>query len=128
MKIIDNPFKPGARVAISTRYTNEVHESFVEKLYKSGRFTLRGSAQQWKPYCWGVDQAWSATETGSGYVRGHLKIWDETTDAEITSRIAEQKLRARWDKIRHRVGSVDRKNVTEEVCDAIEAALTKVKS
>lgn len=85
----DHPFKPGTRVAVSEgRYTGGYREAFVDRVYKTGRFTLVGDPdrKQWTARKWsgfGSGPAiWQAS--GSSY-SGSLKIWDETTDAEITA-------------------------------------------
>jgi hypothetical protein len=121
----EHPFVPGARVAVSIRFSDEVRESFVDKVYKSGNFTLRGSNQQWRPWCsdWS-DKRWHATATGSGWDRGSLQLWDETTDAEISARVAATNLKNRWRAIRQKVDNL--KTPTIELCDAIETALNGV--
>lgn len=85
----DHPFRPGTRVAVSEgRYTGGYREAFVDKVYKTGRFTLVGdpARKQWTarmraPYGGGV-AVWAAYDSGHF---GALKIWDETTDAEIAA-------------------------------------------
>jgi hypothetical protein len=121
----EHPFRPGARVAVSERYSDEVSEAFVEKVYKTGNFTLRGSKKQWRPwqYNWGDTSRWSATETGSGWSRGRLDLWDETTDAELSAKIAEKHLKTRWREIKGKLDAV--KHPTPTLCDAIEAALSQ---
>lgn len=120
----DNPFVPGARVAVYDRYGDGVREAFVEKVYKNGNFILCGSSQQWRPWrsSYG-DQRWSATETKSGYNRSRLDLWNKTTDAEITARLVAVQLKARWRCIR--VGIDDVKEPTTELCDTIKAALVE---
>lgn len=79
----EHDFKPGTRVAVNSRWSDgDLYEGFVDKLYKSGRFTLRGSAQQWKAYR-DNGEPWQAMETGSGRHRRTLRIWTDETDAEI---------------------------------------------
>ena len=132
MSKTEHPFVPGARVAVSEKYSDNrlltkksaayVTESFVEKVYKSGNFTLRGSKQQWSPWqsTWG-DKRWSAIETGSGYHRRRLDLWDETTDREIKDKIDEQNVKRRWRDIRSKIDNT--KEPTAALCDAVEAAL-----
>lgn len=122
----ESPFKSGARVAIYGRYSrNEVHESFVDKVYKNGNFTLRGSPQQWRPSGLTFGR-WYANETGSEWTHVHLILWDEAADAEIKEKIVEAKLKQRWRDIRFKIDRL-RKHPDETVCDAIEAALALVK-
>lgn len=94
----DHPFKPGTRVAVSEgRYTGGYREAFVDKVYKTGRFTLVGdlARKQWTPRLWGFcgpnPPTWEAWNSGGGAT---IKIWDETTDAEITA-ANEERDRAR---------------------------------
>ena len=121
-----SPFVPGARVAVTERFGNAMTEAFVEKVYKSGNFTLRGSNQQWKPWksTWSNEPRWSAVETGSGYSRRRLDLWDETTDAEITEKIETERTRQRWRALRVKIEAV--RNPTPAFCDALEAALCAI--
>lgn len=119
----ENPFIPGARVAVGEKYGDGVTEGFVEKVHKSGRFTLKGSAQQWKPWksTWSSGPRWSATETGTGWGRRSLDIWDDETDKEITARIDAHKARLKWRDLRSKLSNV--REPTVALCDAVEAAL-----
>lgn len=118
-----HPFVPGARVAVRERYGNDITEGFVDKAYKSGRFTLRGSSQQWRPWQTHLgDRTWSATETGSGWGRRSLDIWDESTHTEICAQIDAKRARNRWGNIRRKIEGV--RDPTNALCDAIEAALS----
>jgi hypothetical protein len=124
----ESPFVPGARVAVSQRYSDEITESFVEKVYKNGNFTLRGSKQQWKPWShtWSKIQRWSASETGGDRHRKRLEFWDDATDKEIRAKLDEQAVKRRWRDIRSKIDGT--KYPTAAMCDAIEAALTVVDS
>lgn len=119
----ESPFIPGARVAVSERWGDGVTEAFVDKTYKGGNFTLRGSKQQWRPWksTWSSGPRWSATETGSSYNRGRLDIWDAAADKEITERIEAHKAKIRWRKLISKVEAVQ--DPTAALCDAVEAAL-----
>lgn len=120
----EHPFVPGARVAIHDRFGDGMREGFVEKVYKTGNFTLRGSSQQWRPWdcSWSQEKRWSATSTGSsGWDRRRLDLWDETTDKEISDKIAASLLKDRWNKLRRRVEAV--KGPTVDFCDAVDKAL-----
>jgi hypothetical protein len=116
-----SPFIPGARVAISNRFRDGYTEQFVDKVHKSGRFTLRGSAQQWRP--WQTCDGWHATQTGEGWTRDRARIWDETTDAEISESNAAAKRKARAINLRRRFDSVPPDKFTETMLAAIEAVL-----
>ena len=120
----DHPFVPGARVAIYDRWdNNRVTEGFVDKVYKTGNFTLCGDKQQWSPYRAGSDDRpkWRAVETSGGYSRRRLDLWDETADAEITAKVEASKARDRWRKLIVRIERV--KEPTAALCDAVEAAV-----
>lgn len=125
----DSPFKPGARVAVNVRCSDDVRESFVEKVHKNGNFTLHGSSQQWRPSGGPsvLSARYHAFETRSGYSRGHLILWDEAADVDITAKIAATKLKNRWRDIRNKIDQL-RECPNEATCDAIEAALALVKS
>lgn len=127
-----SPFVTGARVAVQSRYNDNVTEGFVDKVYKTGKFTLRGDTskppQQWRPSYHrgygGTDKIiHDARETGGGYGRRTLKIWDADTDSEIQERIAATKRRARLLEVRARVDDLREGEVTDVMLDAIEAAL-----
>ena len=122
----ESPFIPGARVAImsSSVYHADVREAFVDKVHKSGNFTLRGSRQQWRP--WGpstYQTEWRAIETGEGYSKRKLVIWDDSTDAKIQEQKAEIKRNQRCHEIRDRVSSLSFDSVTDAMLDQIKAAL-----
>ena len=124
----DSPFVPGARVAIGDRYGEGTAEGFVDKLYKSGNFTLRGSRQQWRSWKTTYDgqPRWSAVETGGGYYRRRLDIWDASTDKEIKDRLERHKTKLRWRDLRAKVDNVQ--HPTPAFCDALEAALAVLRS
>jgi len=119
----ESPFIPGARVAVGDKFADSVTEGFVDKAYKGGNFTLRGSKQQWRPWCTrgSAGPRWSAMETGSGWARRRLDIWDATTDKEISEKVEAHKARLKWRDLRSKLEAV--KEPTLELCDAIEAAL-----
>ena len=90
----DNPFVPGVRVAIESNAgfgtPTGYKQAFVDKVYKTGRFTLQGSTQQWLPHSPGGSTSyWSASQTGPrGYSgRDKLRIWDDANNAEICEAI-----------------------------------------
>jgi hypothetical protein len=119
----DHPFVPGARVAVRDRYGDGYTEGFVDKIYKTGHFVLRGETQRWRAYHYG-DGRWSATETGSNYSRRRLDLWDETTDAEISAKIEATKAKQRWNKIIAKIERV--REPTTALCDAVEATLATI--
>lgn len=121
-----SPFVPGARVAVHDRYADGYTPGKVAKVYKTGKFILEGSTQQWKPYRhgWGDGtRAWCATETGDSWRHGSLKIWDASTDAEIRTALADKARKDRWYALRKRVEAMHHDNVTDAMCDALEALL-----
>lgn len=123
-----NPFIAGARVAISDRWNRDaLTEGFVEKVYKNGRFTLRGSSQQWRPYSPGTysenKHEWRAHETGDGFAKGVLTIWNEHTNADLTAKLSRHQHSVRWQEVRLRVDRLIGEQVTPEQLAQIEAAL-----
>lgn len=117
-----SPFVPGARVALSSRFRDGYDERFVDRVYKSGRFTLvGGKGQQWRP--WHTRDGWYARETGSGWARGSLRPWDDSTDAEISAVIAQASRKERALKLRRRFEQIRPDNFTDAMLDAIEAVL-----
>jgi hypothetical protein len=118
----ENPFKPGVRVAVFDRHADTYYENFVDKVYKNGNFTLKGSTQQWRPH---NGRRW-ATETGNVWNRPALKIWDADTDAEITAKIAAFARGQRFKKIQDRLRRMAPSAVTNDMLDQIEAALALV--
>ena len=111
-------------MAVSGRYGSGVTEAFVDKVYKNGRFTLRGSKQQWRPWshAWSDTTRWSATETGSGWSRQRLDLWDETTDKELSELLEAERTKTRWRDLQAKVHDI--RHPTAALCDAIESALT----
>jgi hypothetical protein len=130
MRTVENsPFVPGARVAISDFHGDNYREAFVEKVYKNGNFTLRDSTRQWRPSSWmphGEDRPrWSASERGERmrFSRRNLKIWDSTTDAEITEARAFAARLHKRRELRDRLASIPDAALTDAMLAQIEAAL-----
>ena len=132
----DSPFKSGTRVAISIgdRYTAYGYkEDFVEKVHKTGRFTLKSDPkQQWSPsQPWGESQRyWTASQTGDHGWRGggHLRIWDDAGDADIRAKINNHLLYHRFAKLQtefHKLRFSDL--VTNEVLDQLEIVVLAIK-
>jgi hypothetical protein len=123
-----NPFVPGARVAISDGWDNW-HEGFVEKVHKTGRFTLKdGKGQQWRPVSY-RDSYWRAFKTGVvGWDRSSLRIWDDAADAEIKEIFAAQARRNRHVELRKRFDRVGADDLTDAMLDQISDALPPVKA
>lgn len=124
----DSPFKPGARCALrrGESYTEEV---FVDRVHKSGNFTLQGrGSQQWRPFSsgWSGEARWSAHETGNhgwcGY-RTSLLLWDATTGAEITAAREKQRLRDRLSALQKRIERIRLAEVNSSYLLALELAL-----
>ena len=123
----DHPFKPGTRVAIQSRgrwdglciYT----EAFVEKVHKTGHFTLEGSPQRYRArQDWHDRKRWEAHSTAQ-LDFSTILLWDEQTDKEVrearTARMVENKLM----EIQDRVKALRRGDVTMTKLAAIEALL-----
>lgn len=130
----DHPFQPGTRVAIRGGWNHDQYsEAFVEKVYKTGHFTLRGNSQRWRPYKdsgWGradLKPRWLANETGHRYSRLTVLLWDDETDNEIAAAVAETARRRRWSDLAEKVSKLRGDDITDALCDAIEAALPKPK-
>lgn len=122
---LDHPFKPGTRVAVRNNHNRGYKENFVEKLHKTGRFTLRGSSQQYKAWRNSYDKTWSAVSTGDSWYYSNIKIWDETTDAEIAEANAKEARLLRWSNLRSAIDRMSSNEITDAMCEAIEAALPK---
>jgi hypothetical protein len=131
----ESPFSPGARVAIQvdggyygpTGYK----EQFVDKVFKTGRFTLRESNQQWRPQAPSSYQPhWTAAQTGDqGYSRRpSLRIWDDEANHEIIDAIA---LRNRFEKFKRLRSQLDvlqfSSLVTDEVIDWMQCVVLAIK-
>lgn len=126
-----SPFVTGARVAIEVGggYSAPMSykEDFIEKAFKNGRFTLRGSNQQWRPSApGGYDKYWLANETGHG--RDRLRIWDEAADVEI---IAANASLARYQKFQKLKLEIENGRftelVTDEVLDQLQIVVLAIK-
>lgn len=125
----DHPFKPGTRVAIRFGYNDKNYrECFVDKVHKTGHFTLQGDTQRWRPSLnggWGGQPPrWTADKTGDDHwSRQTVFLWDETTDKEITEGIAKQKRRDRLYALQKQIERLRPDDITDEALTAIEAAL-----
>lgn len=125
----DSPFKSGARCVIRSHDTYT--EVFVDRVHKSGNFTLVGKgSQQWRPYSYrdfGPDNVmrWTADKTGTDRLwdRTSLLLWDATTDAEITAAMAEQRSRKRLTRLQERIERLRVRDVSDSYLLAIELAL-----
>jgi hypothetical protein len=134
MDLKDSPFVPGARVAIRYGHSDNYTESFVDKVYKTGRFTLRGAPkQQWRPSTWrdfGDDAktTWVAYKTNDRWSRSMLKIWDATTDTEISAALAAQARLERFDKVRTKIGRLRTSEVTDGFLTKLELAFKELET
>jgi hypothetical protein len=79
----NHPFQPGVKVAVVSGYSDNFRIAEVDKLYKTGKFTLKSDdlagqpAEQWKAYQYG---AWMAQRTGdSSFSRLNpvVKLYDD---------------------------------------------------
>jgi hypothetical protein len=124
-----SPFVPGARVAISDFHGDNYREGFVEKVFKTGNFTLRGSAQQWRPsYFRPLGEGplrWSASQTGKHmrFSSRNLKIWNSETEAEITEHRAFMAREHKRRELCDRLSSIPDDALTDALLAQIEAAL-----
>lgn len=120
-----SPFIPGARVAIRDRHGDNYTEARVGKVYKSGNFTLGGSPQQWRPSSPGSydNGRWRAHETGEGWHKRSLVIWNDATDTEIAEKNAASKRHHRWRRLRDRLAGISLNDVTDAMLDQLEAAI-----
>ena len=130
---LDHPFQPGARVAMTSGYSDIVSEHFVDKVYKTGHFTLKGSGQRYRPsshMSFGENKhvSWTARATGkSSWSRTTIKLWDEHTDKEITDAFNEQKKKDKLQDIRHRIDRLQARNIDMDALCKIEALLSAKK-
>ncbi|MET4529186.1 hypothetical protein [Bradyrhizobium sp. JR18.2] len=128
----EHPFIPGAKVAMQSggRWgAAEWQEFEVEKLFKNGRFTLKGREGQWNAYPPSAngygDKHWHAYRAGSSrYGEGTLLIWDENSDAEIKEGFATSAREKRLKKLQHGFERLRYGDVTDAALDAIESALS----
>lgn len=129
---LDHPFQPGARCAYKPGHSdNYEQERFVEKVYKTGHFVLRGDpGRRWRPSSYREHGTgtirWSARPAGEDYTRARILFWDEVTDAEIRKAIAEQARHKRWIELRRRIDRLRQDDLTDVMLDAIEAALPPI--
>lgn len=122
---MSNPFVPGTRVAIKSKYDG-LSEGFVDKVYKSGRFILRGSTQQYRPDNYNNGDTWNAWETGDGWFKRSLRIWNAETDSEILATNAANARKAKWHALKSRIERMREGELTDAMLEAIEAALPPV--
>lgn len=129
---MSNPFIVGAHVAIQVQGGWRAPVSFksavVAKVFKSGNFTLEGSPQQWKPYLpSGYQNYWRAGETGAG--NQTLRIWDDTTNAEIVEKNERAVLYRRFEAAKRIIERVEFsvEFVTGEVIEKMEAVAAALK-
>lgn len=133
---MSSPFVPGARVAIEVdggyHAPTGYKEAFVDKTFKTGRFTLLYSKQQWRPYeptsNW--TPYWRASETGESYRRNRLRIWDDAADAEIVEAIATRRRFEKFSALKTEIDRLrfDGERVTDEVLAWMKETVDAVKS
>lgn len=116
-------FQPGARVAIRNGHHDSWHETFVEKVYKTGHFTLLGNPQRYRPYSYDAVRWYGSPTRNDGWNRTSVQFWNAATDKEISESIAGQALTDRLASVRKRLERVHEKDVTMEMLAAIEALL-----
>lgn len=126
----ESPFVPGAKVAmrLGNRWGASEWKTFeVDKLFKSGRFTIKDRDGQWNAYPpnpGGYEKHWHAHRAGaSRYGDGTLYIWDESSDAMIKEGFAEYNRERRLKKLQQRFERLRYGEVTDSALDAIEAAI-----
>jgi len=127
-----NPFVPGAKVAIQVqsgwRGPIGFRAGVVAKVLKSGNFTLEGSPQQWRPYppSSGWEKWWRAGATGS--CSDTLRIWDETTAADITQKNAVALRYVRFSEAKRVIERNEFSElVTDDVVEKMEAVAAAIK-
>lgn len=127
----EHPFVPGAKVAmrLGNRWGASEWQSYeVEKLFKTGRFTLKDRDGQWNA-CppsqndFG-EKYWRAHRAGtSRYNDGEVIIWNEDTDQMIREGFLELQREQRLKTLQRRFERLKYTEVTHTALDAIEAAL-----
>lgn len=129
----DHPFQVGTRVAIQSGLNRDHYEECrVAKVYKTGHIVLENSEQRWRPYSqrpYGGDGSnrWYARPAGGGYHWSTVLLWDEATDKEIREAVEATARKCRWSALAERVSKLRGDDITDALCDAIEAALPKPK-
>lgn len=127
----DHPFQPGVRVAIREPHGFDAYqyiECFVEKTYKTGRFTLKGgNGQQWRPNeQWdgdGEPPRWIADVAGPRSW-GRMFLWDDRTDAEIRANNDRITRGKRFMTLQNQIARMRfNDSVTTDMLDKLEAAL-----
>lgn len=120
----ENPFVAGARVAI--RNPNPgfrqrpvgYKEAFVDKVYKTGNFTLKGDNQQWR-----LSHNKSAVQTGNhGWSsRPTLRIWDDSSNDEIAAENTKAALYQRFYNLSEAMRKIEFSDlVNDELLDQLE--------
>ena len=119
-KTIDHPFTPGLKVALvhRPRYGGEVsyRPAMVAKVYKTGKFTLEGSNQQYRPEQW--RGKWTAYETGSARI---LQVELITPELE-----AEAALSARRGSFRAMQRQIEEAKCPDHPSDELLALMRRV--
>jgi hypothetical protein len=128
---LNHPFQPGAKVAVIVqngwREPHGYRFAVVAKVLKSGRFTLEGSPQQYRPYGpSGFEKYWHGVATGESNAR--LRILDAASEPEIAAQNAKADRARRFANACH---ALDREPfselVTDEVVAHLEAAVSIIK-
>ncbi len=123
-----SPFQPGVRVAID-RGIYGYEEGIVEKVYKTGRFVLKGSTQQWRPFQPGYNSHWCAEETGPRGWHSYLaRVWDAEADQEIAEKKAAAERRRRLFVVKQAVNNLRPESVSEELVASLEVALARTEA
>ncbi len=97
----ESPFTDGLSVFVVDRY-GDWRNATIAKVHKSGRFTLAGDAQQFRPFSYGgafggQPVTWSARETGESWYKRRVHLVTDETIKEYQ----DAKRRQRRDQIIH---------------------------
>jgi len=123
-----SPFVVGQRVAlVNTGGFGPTHygESVVEKVYKNGRFVIRGYGQ-YRPEYSHFNKEWQGIKAGSDrYSSPYALAWDDRVAGLVDSAKNEAVRRQRWRSIQDRIARLRfyTETTTDAMMDQIEAAL-----
>lgn len=102
----DHPFVTDTKVAVRSG-RGDFRQAFVDKVYKTGHFTLHGSPQRYR--CYGCDTA--VPTSRNPWCSVIVCLWDEKIEQEV----AKQRLRYRFETLQRQVEKIKPEQATAEM-------------
>lgn len=127
----EHPFQPGVEVVVTKGWggARKIAMGRVAKVYKTGKFTIEGSAQQYRAFFDDSTKEWRGNQTGSSYYPLTVYLPSKKWEAKAAQEAMAAKLRATLNEVdaqtRHNLHSVVE---SSEVVAAAETLLAAIRA